>query len=143
MNTNHTDPEANQLGRELEAAGTTPGWVLAPPPQKPVSTYTDLAVDAFRRQEQARRRLALAEAKTLAALRLVPRDELGAYMEATDAIRLKMDGEDLHGRPRRPDELDYQAIVWGAEWPASMEGPQGRHHRPYIPGDIDAATDGG
>ena len=65
---------------------------------------TELAIDAFRKQEQARRRLALAEQRTLEALRRLPAQEVNAYVAKTEAILLKMDGEDLHGRPLRRQE---------------------------------------
>jgi hypothetical protein len=72
-----------------------------------MNTYTELAVDAFRRQEQARRRLAKAEAVTaraVALLRGLPAAEFDAYVAETERIRLANDQQDEREAARhRPD----------------------------------------
>ncbi len=63
---------------------------MEPPfPKKPgmMSTFTSMAIDAFRKQTQARRRLDKAETASLRALRLVPEDEIDIWFKATEKIR--------------------------------------------------------
>jgi len=57
-----------------------------------MNPYTSLAIDAFRKQEQARRRLAKAEAETAKATRRVPSGpEFEIYAIHTEIIRMEMD----------------------------------------------------
>ena len=61
------------------------------------NTYTDLAIDAFRKQESARRRLAKAEAAAAKALRLVPAEDVSVYVAETEQIRRENDAKDHPG----------------------------------------------
>lgn len=61
------------------------------------NTCADIAIDAFRRQEQQRRLLAKAEARTAAALKVLrtqPAEELNVYFTETEKIRLANDMKD-------------------------------------------------
>lgn len=57
------------------------------------STFTDMAIQAFRAQEQARRRLWKAEQRSLEAARLVPADEKPEWFSATEQIRMDFDAK--------------------------------------------------
>jgi hypothetical protein len=72
-----------------------------------MNTLTELAVNAFRNQEQARRRLAKAEAVTAAAvarLRGLPA-EFDTYVAETEAIRLAIDAQDEEEARRHRADL--------------------------------------
>jgi outer membrane protein TolC len=76
-----------------------------------VNIYTEMALDAFRQQEQARRRLAKAEARTAEAvrrLRSLPDAEYEAerdvWFAETEKIRMAIDEQDEQEAARhRPD----------------------------------------
>jgi len=59
-----------------------------------MNTYTGMAIDAFRKQEQARRRLIKAEAAALEALKIARRvapGEFDLYAAHTELIRFQED----------------------------------------------------
>jgi hypothetical protein len=60
-----------------------------------MNPYTSLAVDAFRKQELARRRLARLEGETAKAVRRVPSGpEFEMYVLQTEIIQLEMSAKD-------------------------------------------------
>ena len=62
-----------------------------------MNILTDLAIDEFRKAEQARRRLAKAEARAalaLTRLRALPAAEFDYYVAETEKIRLAIDAQD-------------------------------------------------
>jgi hypothetical protein len=59
-----------------------------------MNIYTSMAVDAFRKQEQARRRLQKAENESIKAGLRVPREELDIYALETGIIRMEFDEKD-------------------------------------------------
>jgi len=101
------EAQANQLGPELEATSTRGKLEALPASSQPRSTYTDMAIDAFRKQEQAKRRLARAEDVALKAARLVPKAELPVWFEETEKIRMEMDAR---------DEAEFQRTGQPYEW---------------------------
>lgn len=54
-----------------------------------MNTYTGMAIDAFRKVEQAKRRLAQAENAAQQAARLVPREEFDLWVLETEVVRLE------------------------------------------------------
>jgi hypothetical protein len=59
-----------------------------------MNPYTSLAIDAFRKQEQARRRLSRAEGEVFKAVRLVPEKDRNLWFLYTELIRLEESEKD-------------------------------------------------
>ena len=56
-----------------------------------MSTFTEMAIEAFRKQEAARTRLNRAEAEVIKAARLVPAEEKELWFLHTELIRYEAD----------------------------------------------------
>lgn len=70
--------------------------------------YTELAIDEFRKAEQARRRLAKAEARAAEAvkrLRGLPVEEFNTYVAETEKIRMAIDAQDEEEAARHAPHL--------------------------------------
>lgn len=68
-----------------------------------VSTATELAIEAFEKQEQARVRLVLAERRARKALGNVPQNEIAHWYQETEKIRAQMAKkyEEYNGQDQR------------------------------------------
>jgi hypothetical protein len=71
-----------------------------------MNVYTGMAVDAYRAEEAATRRLKIAAGKREETARLVPEDERGLYFLATEIVRLEADARECR------DYHDFESYDW-------------------------------
>jgi len=76
-----------------------------------------MAVDAFRKQEQARRRFNKAEFEANKAARRIPSEEFHLWALATEIIRFEFDQKDAseNGPPEDADAIDGALTVMRAQ----------------------------